>query len=82
MRKRSYILIGVVLLLLASCAGNRSTRAMRKAERMMEKQATDARKEYKKAKNAHYEHQAPKTKKMMREDRKRARELNRHLKRR
>jgi len=47
----------------------------------MEKQASEAEKEYEKAKTAHYKHQAPKTKKMMREDRKRARQLNRHFRR-
>ncbi|MBR6878775.1 MAG: hypothetical protein IKM95_05255 [Bacteroidales bacterium] len=81
MKKWSYILIGVILLALSSCAGHRSSRAMRKAERMMEKQEAEARKEYERAKTRHYEQQAPKTKKMMKEDRKRARELNRHLER-
>ena len=66
------------LLLLSSCA-DRSTRAMRKAERMMEKQAKQAQKDYEDAKTAHFERQAPKTKKMIREDRRRARQLNRHL---
>lgn len=84
MKKKVHILIiiGVVLLVwLPSCAAYRSGRAMRKAERMMEKQARQARKEYEKAKTTHYEHQAPKTKKMMKEDKKRARQLNRHLER-
>ena len=45
------------------------------------KQEAEARKEYERAKTRHYEQQAPKTKKMMKEDRKRARELNRHLER-
>lgn len=52
---------------------------MRKAERMMEKQERQAKKEYEDAKTAHYKHQAPKTKKMIREDRRRARRLNRNL---
>jgi hypothetical protein len=52
---------------------------MRKAERMMEKQERQAQKEYEDAKTAHYKHQAPKTKKMIREDRRRARRLNRNL---
>ena len=80
-KKLLILLIGVVTCLLVSCA-DRSTRAMRKAERQMEKQAAQQRKEYEKAKSAHYQHQAPKTKKMIREDKKRARQLNRHLQRR
>ncbi len=81
MKKGSIILIGVMLLLGCSCASNRSTRAMRRAERMMERQAKESQREYEKAKAAHYDHQAPKTKKMMREDRRRARRLNRQLRR-
>ena len=69
----------VLLLLSVSCASNRSSRAIRKAERMMAKQEARAEKDYEKALDAHYKHQAPKTKKMMREDRRRARRLNRHL---
>lgn len=83
MKKRPYILIiGVIVLLMTSCAANRSSRAIRKAERMMEKQAAQAQKDYEAAKKAHYEHQAPKTKKMIKEDQRRARQLNRHLRRR
>ncbi len=82
MKKRSYILIiGVICFLLTSCAANRSSRAIRKAERMMRKQAAQAQKEYEAAKTAHFKHQAPKTKKMIKEDRKRARQLNRHFRR-
>jgi Flp pilus assembly protein TadB len=82
MRKKMAIaVLGVSLLMLASCVSSRSSRAMRRAERMMEKQERQAQKDYKKAKEAHYEHQAPKTKQMMKEDKKRARELNRHLRR-
>lgn len=69
-----------MLLFAASCA-DRPTRAMRKAERKMEQQASQARKDYAKAKEAHYKRQAPKTKKMMREDRRRARRLNRSFRR-
>jgi hypothetical protein len=54
---------------------------MRKAERMMAKQEAQAAKDYEKAITEHYKHQAPKTKKMIREDRRRARRLNRHLRR-
>lgn len=81
MKRLVIILIGVTLLVASSCAGSRSSRAIRKAERMMERQAADAEKEYERAKTAHYKHQAPKTKKMIREDRRRARKLNRHFKR-
>lgn len=68
------------LLFAMSCA-DRPTRAMRKAERRMEQQASRARKDYDKAKTRHFKHQAPKTKKMMREDRRRARRLNRSFRR-
>jgi type VI protein secretion system component VasK len=78
---RYIILIGVVVLFCSACKTTRSSRAIRKAERAAERQEAQARREYKKAKAAHYKHQAPKTKKMIREDRKRARQLNRHLRR-
>ena len=70
-----------MLLITTSCYTNRSSRAIRKAERMMAKQEAQAQKDYEDAKTAHYKHQAPKTKKMIREDRRRARRLNRHLRR-
>lgn len=79
MRRRTIITLVAILLLLASCASNRSSRAIRKAERMMAKQEAQAQKDYEKALTEHYKHQAPKTKKMIREDRRRARRLNRHL---
>lgn len=76
---RKLAVLSLVLLLLASCASNRSGRAIRKAERMMARQEAQAEKDYEKAVDAHYKRQAPKTKKMIREDRRRARRLNRHL---
>lgn len=80
--KRNTVLWMILLLMLGgSCASNRSSRAIRKAERMMAKQEAQAQKDYEKALDEHYKHQAPKTKKMMREDRRRARQLNRHLRR-
>ena len=79
MRRIVIFFLGMILLFSSSCASNRSSRAIRKAERMMAKQEAQAEKDYEKALSAHYKHQAPKTKKMMREDRRRARRLNRHL---
>lgn len=80
--KRSAIFFLVLLLLMTfSCASSRSSRAIRKAERMMEQQERQAQKDYEKAIDTHYKHQAPKTKKMIREDRRRAKRLNRHLQR-
>ncbi len=79
MKKLVYFFFVFLLLPVTSCATSRSSRAMRKAERMMERQAAEAKKEYKQAKTVHYKHQAPKTKKMIREDRRRARQLNRHF---
>ena len=81
MRGKTIISLGLILLLFGSCASNRSRRAIRKAERMMAKQEAQAAKDYGKAIDEHYKHQAPKTKKMIREDRRRARRLNRHLRR-
>lgn len=82
MRRITIFLFGMLLLATVSCASSRSSRAIRKAERMMAKQEAQSEKDYEKAKRAHYKHQAPKTKKMIREDRRRARKLNRHLQRR
>ena len=79
MKKTAVIWVLLILLLTVSCASNRSSRAIRKAERMMAKQEAQAEKGYEKALTEHYKHQAPKTRKMMREDRRRARRLNRHL---
>ena len=45
----------------------------------MAKQEAQAQKDYEKALSDHYKRQAPKTRKMIREDRRRARRLNRHL---
>ncbi len=80
-KKMAIAVLGMSLLALASCASSRSTRAMRKAERMMARQERQAKKEYEKAKTAHFERQAPKTKEMIKDDRRRARETNRHLRR-
>lgn len=63
--------VSLIVVLLASCATSKAERAMRKAERR-------AARNYEKAKAAHYKHQAKKTKKMIKEDRKRARKLNKH----
>ena len=76
---RRITLISLVLLLFSVSCADRSSRAIRKAERMMAKQEAQAEKDYEKAMDAHYSRQAPKTKKMIREDRRRARRLNRHL---
>ena len=81
MRRITVFSLGLLLLFSSSCASNRSSRAMRKAERMMAKQEAQAEKDYEHAVDAHYKRQAPKTKKMIREDRRRARRLNRHLRR-
>lgn len=81
MKKGKAIWIAGLLLMLSVSCASRSSRAMRKAERMMAKQEAQAQKEYENAKTAHFERQAPKTKKMIREDRRRARRLNRHLSR-
>lgn len=84
-KKGTLILIIGVILLFSSCASRRADReirrAERKTERLMARQARQSRREYRRAKTAHFDHQAPKTQKMMREDRKRARQLNRHLRR-
>ena len=81
MKRKAVFGMLLLLLLSGSCASNRSSRAIRKAERMMAKQESQAEKGYEKALTEHYKHQAPKTKKMIREDRRRARRLNRHLRR-
>lgn len=80
LKKTTRLLILLALLFTVSCA-DRPTKAMRKAERMMQQQERQAERDYEKAKSAHFKHQAPKTKKMMREDRRRARRMNRHFRR-
>ena len=69
MKKRinviAYLL--ALVLLFGSCASSKS-RAIRKAERQMERQEKNAAKQYKKAKTAHYKHQAKKTKKINKKD--------------
>ena len=79
MKRKAVFWMILILLFSGSCVSNRSSRAIRKAERMMAKQEARAEKDYEKALTEHYKHQAPKTKKMIREDRRRARRLNRHL---
>lgn len=79
MRRIALTLLVLLTILSSSCTSYRSSRAIRKAERMMAKQEAQAEKDYEKALDAHYKRQAPKTKKMIREDRRRARRLNRHL---
>jgi len=79
--KRKTTLVVLVLslfLLLTSCAANRPSRAMRKAERQMEQQEKQSKKQYEQAKTAHYKHQAKKTKKMIRQDQRRAEKMRRH----
>ena len=66
----------VLLLLFGSCASSGSS-AMRKAERQMERNAKRSAKQYDKAKSAHYKHQAKKTKRMMKQDKRRAERLRR-----
>lgn len=60
-----------LLLLFGSCASSGSS-AMRKAERQMEQNAKRSAKQYDRAKSAHYKHQAKKTKRMMKQDQRRA----------
>jgi hypothetical protein len=79
--KKALVVLFLFSLLLAVSCADRPTKAMRKAERRMEQQANQARKDYDKAKSGHYKRQAPKTRKMIREDRRRARRLNRSLRR-
>ena len=79
--KKVLVLFFLCSLLWAVSCADRPTRAMRKAERRMEQQASQAEKDYDKAKSAHYKRLAPKTKKMMREDQRRARRLNRGFRR-
>lgn len=79
--KKALVVLFLFSLLLAVSCADRPTKAMRKAERRMEQQANQARKDYDKAKFDHYKRQAPKTRKMIREDRRRARRLNRSLRR-
>jgi Flp pilus assembly protein TadB len=81
MRRIALIFLVLLTILLSSCTSYRSSRAIRKAERMMAKQEAQAEKDYERALDSHYKHQAPKTKKMIREDRRRARRLNRNLRR-
>ena len=62
----------VFVMLFSSCASSRSSRAIRKAERQMERQEKNAAKQYKRAKTAHYKHQAKKTQRMIKKDKQRA----------
>ena len=50
---------------------------MRKAERQMEKAEKRSAKQYKKAKSAHYNHQAPKTKQMIKKDKRHSERMRR-----
>ena len=78
-RKTIYVVLVLSLfLLLASCASNRPSRAMRKAERQMEQQEKRSKKQYEKAKSAHFKHQAKKTKRMIKQDQRRAEKMRRH----
>lgn len=67
----------VLLLLFSGCASSKS-RAIRKAERQMERQEKNAAKQYDKAKTAHYKHQAKKTKRMIKKDKRHAERMRRH----
>ena len=67
----------VLLMLFSGCASSRS-RAIRKAERQMERQEKNASKQYDRAKTAHYKRQAKKTKRMIRQDRRHAERMRRH----
>ena len=49
MRRITILFLGLLLLLTGSCASNRSSRAIRKAERMMARQEAQAEKDYEKA---------------------------------
>lgn len=76
-RKNAIIVLLLSLfLVLGSCASNKS-RAMRNAERQLEQQEKESQRQYDKAKSAHYKHQAKKTKKMMRQDKRRAEKMRR-----
>ena len=78
MQRKNTIIVFLLSLFLvfASCASNK-TRAMRNAERQLEKQEKESKKQYEKAKSAHYKHQARKTKKMMKQDQRRAEKMRR-----
>ena len=69
--KLAILFMLALLLLFGSCASSGSS-AMRKAERQMERTAKRSAKQYDKAKSAHYKHQAKKTKRMMKQDKRRA----------
>lgn len=77
MKKRILLLscLLVLVLLFGSCATK--SRALRNAEREMERQEKKAAKQYDKAKTAHYEHQSKKTKRMMQRDKRRAERMRR-----
>lgn len=79
MKKRNYVICILLslMLLLCSCASQKQSRAMRKAERQMEKMEKQSAKQYKKAKSAHYNHQAPKTKQMIKKDRRHSERMRR-----
>lgn len=79
MRKKTTLVIVMLslALLLGSCASNRPTRAMRKAERQMEQMEKRSKKQFKQAKSAHYKHQAKKTKKMIQKDKRHAEKMRR-----
>lgn len=79
MKKSSQIIafLLVLLMLFTGCASSRS-RAIRKAERQMERQEKAAAKQYDKAKTAHYKHQAKKTKRMIKQDKRHAERMRRH----
>lgn len=81
MFKKSIVFLFMISLLVACSCADRPTKAMRKAEREMRRQADQAQKDYEKAKSDHFKRQAPKTKQMIREDRKRAERANRQFRR-
>lgn len=78
MRKRISIIacLLALVLLFGSCASSRS-KAIRKAERQMERQEKEAAGKYDKAKTAHYKRQAKKTKRMIRKDKRHAERMRR-----
>ena len=77
-RIKFVICVFSLMLMLCSCASHKSSKAMRKAERQMEQVEKRSGKQYKKMKSTHFNHQAPKTKKMMRQDRRHARQMRKH----
>ena len=81
MKKRINVIAFLLLfaVLLSSCASSRS-RAIRKAERQMEQQEKNVAKQYKRAKTAHYKHQAKKTQLMIKRDKRHAEKMRRRQK--